>query len=601
MSTPSLTISQAVECPPVTAASAPRAGDRLSLFAPLAAFAALVLLAQPWGNYPLNDDWIYARIVKRFVETGKFVFDHDTGAAFIGQGWIAAPVIRLFGFSHTNLRLLTIAFGGFVLYLLWQLLTYAGVRSRIKAAALLTVVCNPVFACLSMSFMTEIYGYALALLAAVLWFGDRRRRELRAAAQPALCQEPVIGWRTAILTALAAGATFWIRQYCILVFPALLAATLVTLLRARNWGSLRRSLPRVAVACLIFAAVIAGYLLFAAKVVSAPMGDFSHRLHNMLTINVGATIVNGGVFLIYMTAFFFPLAALLRAKSIGRAMWPAGLGLLALGAFGALALALIPSNYVIKPHFPFLDGVLSNAGVGPLLMPDTYVHRLPLRPRWPESVWIVIECLLLMGITSWGAFLGYSRRALKDAHNGLAREMLCFGALFALGFLLATMVVDKLQIFDRYYLPEIFGLTLAVSVALSARPQAEFPRASGYRFAAALLPLAFFTAAGLHDYFQWNDARWALFRNMLDRGVSPANIQAGYETNGWTGYDLVLANTAPANCIGPCHCTDGWFCADDSYRIGMNLYDGYEVIDSRQPDYWLASGPPIYVSRRRAR
>lgn len=96
--------------------------DLLSLAIPLALFAVLILVVRPWGDYPLNDDWIYARILKRFTETGKFVLDHDTGAAFLGQGLIASLMVRIFGFSHTHLRLLTMAFSGLLLFVIWRLL-----------------------------------------------------------------------------------------------------------------------------------------------------------------------------------------------------------------------------------------------------------------------------------------------------------------------------------------------------------------------------------------------------------------------------------------------------------------------------------------------
>jgi hypothetical protein len=85
----------------------------------------------------------------------------------------------------------------------------------------------------------------------------------------------------------------------------------------------------------------------------------------------------------------------------------------------------------------------------------------------------------------------------------------------------------------------------------------------------------------------------------LNHGISPMNLQAGYEPNGWAGYSAFLENTKPPACIGPCQCDQGWFCRDDSYRIGMSVYGNYEVVASRRPDYWLADGPPIYLSRRR--
>ena len=207
----------------------------VSLLAPLASYLLLVLLVQPWGNYPLNDDWIYARIGKRFAETGRFVFDHDTGSAFMGQGMLAAPVIRLLGFSHTHLRGLTMVFSALTILLSWMLLRLAEVRPGIRAAALLLLVCNPIFAYLSLSFMTEIYAYFFALLGAVVWLRDRR-------AHP---EGELVSWPGAIAAAVAVGAGFWIRQYSVVAFPALVGATVLTE-RPHACGAPCRAWPSVA-------------------------------------------------------------------------------------------------------------------------------------------------------------------------------------------------------------------------------------------------------------------------------------------------------------------------------------------------------------------
>src|ERR1035438_1015594 len=115
------------------------------------------------------------------------------------------------------------------------------------------------------------------------------------------------------------------------------------------------------------------------------------------------------------------------------------------------------------------------------------------------------------------------------------------------------------------------------------------------------LPLAFFTIAGLHDYLRWSDAGWELYREALYNGVSPANIQGSFEMNGWHAFDLYESKATPPACRGECRCGSPWYCLDDSYRVGMNVYGNYEVVAQRQPRYWLAPGPPGILSRRQLR
>jgi hypothetical protein len=331
--------------------------------------------------------------------------------------------------------------------------------------------------------------------------------------------------------------------------------------------------------------------------------DFSNRFHRTFAFGPGSVTVDAmaaGIFLTYMTLFFLPFLAAIPSKLPFRRLFPASAALVIVGLIAAWAMSATPPTASdLHRVFPFLDHTLLNAGIGPILTPDVWLLRMPARPRWPVAVWIGIEGFLLMANGLWAAVIVHSRRMLREKPGGGAGEMARFGCLFTLGFLAVTIQVDKLGIFDRYYFPEVLGLTLVVSIALASVSAADAKRASTLRFVAALAPLALFTTAGLHDYFRWNDARWALFEDALRHGISPANLQAGYEPNGWAGYSEFRANLKPAACIGPCHCDYGWFCLDDSYRVGMNVYGNYEVIADRQPDYWLAKGPPIYLSRRK--
>src|SRR5204863_3579820 len=90
---------------------------------------------------------------------------------------------------------------------------------------------NPLFLHLTFSFMTEIYGYAMALGGALLWLNARARRSSGA---------PLIGWRAGLGAVTLIGGSFWIRQFCVCVFPALVGAAVLRLWLARDRGALFR-------------------------------------------------------------------------------------------------------------------------------------------------------------------------------------------------------------------------------------------------------------------------------------------------------------------------------------------------------------------------
>jgi hypothetical protein len=64
---------------------------------------AVTLLVQPWGDYPINDDWEHARGVERLARTGEFVVDTDMTVSLVLQAYAAATLVHVVGFSHTAL------------------------------------------------------------------------------------------------------------------------------------------------------------------------------------------------------------------------------------------------------------------------------------------------------------------------------------------------------------------------------------------------------------------------------------------------------------------------------------------------------------------
>jgi len=81
--------------------------------------------------------------------------------------------------------------------------------------------------------------------------------------------------------------------------------------------------------------------------------------------------------------------------------------------------------------------------------------------------------------------------------------------------------------------------------------------------------LAVLSLGGTHDYLAWNRARWdALNYLTTEMKVSPANIDGGFEFNGW--------NNTGVNQWGR---TDKswWFVNNDDYAIAFGKIDNFTV------------------------
>src|SRR5215471_7273761 len=138
-------------------------------------FAVCLTAIRPLGNYPLNDDWQYARASKMFADSGKIRIDTPIAPALVGQMLLAYPVIRLFGMNHAFLRALTWIMAAVCLFCVNRLLALGAVAPVQRLLSLLVLLLNPLFLYFANTFMTEFYGFVPGLLAAVIYFEYRHR------------------------------------------------------------------------------------------------------------------------------------------------------------------------------------------------------------------------------------------------------------------------------------------------------------------------------------------------------------------------------------------------------------------------------------------
>ena len=579
---------------------------------PYLALLGIVLLVRPFGDYPLNDDWQYARVTKAFIATGVFKSDVQIAPSLVGQALLVWPLVKLFGFSHGLLRGASLLMGATLLACLQVIMRQLRLPPVMIAGLLLSFLLSPLTLYFSFSFMTEIYGFAVAMVGAAWWFQSRTKLAGPHAA-------PIGAW-LAMGVGFLCGLSFWIRQYAALVYPALLGAALVPPMLARDWQHLRRSLVGALLGFCVFAGVIASYFRWA--LVSGNFrNEFASPLEQLLTISQTAWKVQPGVFTAYLTLMFLPCLLLLaRRATCGRAWLIPALLVSATVVLAYCKLQRIGDSGGHPPawfhnHFPYLGNVIHDGGIGPIILQDVYEMNLASQPRLSAQLWRNVERLMWVGTLLWAPLVVLLSGLLKprrkpappQAASCVAAEVLWFGLLFVFGSAFVVIQTYSVHVFDRYLFPLQIGMVLVIAVAFAEvqRRAISLARARGRWLVASLAGftafcLAWFSVAGVHDQFRWNDVRWAMYRGLLGSGISPLNIDAGWEAQGWTNLDAYLAGATPPHCIGPCHCEGGWYCRDDSYRVGMNVFDGYEVIDQVTPRFLLVDPVALYVSRRPA-
>lgn len=575
-----------------------RSRPTLSLLWVFLAVLAVALLVSPWGNYPLNDDWQYARIARRLSETGRFLVDVDVAPSLVGQIWLAAPFLMVFGFSHTLLRAITIAVAVLLCWLVDRIVSRAGAPPGVRVLSGALLVANPIFLHVTFSFMTEVYGYALALAGALVWLHGRSRREGAGA--------PVISWTAGLAAATIIGGSFWIRQFCAAVFPALLAAAVLRTLKDGDRLALRRSLPVAAATIAWFSVVVVGYFAWA-KLSGNYRPAFGGPIRSLVHLDRDLWLISAFEAGTYLTAFLFPFLCLERWRET---RWSRFAAIAAAGAILVFAARLLQPQHLAFHHhlrFPFAANVIYDTGVGPITLTHTYFDAAAARPRWTPAAWLTIEWLLAGGLLAW-ARIG-ARRSVEPRPPADATEIRDFGWLLAaLSFVLSVQAYQWTGL-DRYYFPCVLGAVIALSAratsvashqsSVASRPAPFVPPARIWAALAMVLPLAWFSIAGVHDYFRWNDARWAAVALAERDGARPDVLDGGYEVNGWLNYDATMAHIKPAGCRGECRCPPvSFYCTDDSYVISMGALSGRTTIAELPVSWWLAGGPAIVLSRR---
>src|SRR5688572_19157098 len=71
------------------------------------AMSALVALVPPHGEFPVDDDWVYAGVVQSLVEQGRLEIPVWAATSLVLQAYWGGLFAHLFGFSHTTLRVST--------------------------------------------------------------------------------------------------------------------------------------------------------------------------------------------------------------------------------------------------------------------------------------------------------------------------------------------------------------------------------------------------------------------------------------------------------------------------------------------------------------
>ena len=500
----------------------------------LAVWSVSMLVVNPLGDFPLNDDFSYGRSVFNLVEEGRWQFDEWYGMTLAGHVLWGAVICFISGFSFTALRFSTLLSALPGLFAFFYIGKELGQPRPVAFFATLVLMFNPLFFSLSYTYMTDV-PFVSALLVGLLFFIKYFKTEKN---------KWLAGATAMSLVAVS------IRQLG-LVLPLSFALLWVAAGGWRNWRGWFKGLTPLALNVV----ALFLYLQWTAATQGLPesygtVSKLFQRLGNEGF--AGACLGRTGLLLMTTGLFLLPLNILFLKKE----KWRRG-GVMAV-ALLLLAAAVMGSQWKGFPS----GNIFYNLGLGPKLLKDGYFF-INVQPALSASGLRVLALVATGGgllLTHHLFFVFYKKRKMQ---KGLAaiRRFVGVNAFLYGGFLLLDV-----HFFDRYFLPMLVLIALLLMTLPLPVKAGRAPWAAG---ATALMLIGLFSLSATRDYLAWNRVRWkALHFLTREKNIPPRLIDGGFEFNGW--HRPIKKRTF--------HTPKSWWWVDrDDYVVTFGPLNGYHT------------------------
>ena len=539
-----------------------------------------VSLANPGGDFPLNDDWVYGLVVRNILKTGHFQFISPASTNLITQAYWGALFCIPSGFSFIALRLSTLVIAGLGVASLYGVIREIGSSKTTATLASLLLIFNPMYFGLSHTFMTDAPFTATIIICFYCY-------------TIALKRDSTLHYLLALFFALAA---LGIRQYALLFIGAFGIGYIVK--KGLHWRPVCEALGVTGLGVALqwtfqqWLVTSGQFNASADPVLNGYMKGIQmllqpERLNLLLTM------------LIYLGLFTLP-ALMIYQKVFLAKQRKAGKPNFELVTTIAAALTAV----VIAPNrLPRLGNILIPTGLGPMTLRDTFLLGLnyPNQSNFNIAMWAffaicgsigLVFLLVLFSQAISVVFKNLKRSLNQDAYANKATTPLpANGIKFAHNdsWLLTTLLTSILgyilllqlgQPFDRYLLPLYPFTLILVSLFIGEKSDLDLVGWPGKALILFLITLfAYFSIASTHDYLAWNRARWQALNDLTSvQKISPKLIDGGYEFNGWLLADRKYKQKPNKSY---------WWVNEDDYVISSGPIQGYEEIARYPFQRWL--------------
>jgi hypothetical protein len=479
------------------------------LFLALLSYLLSVIVVWPFADLPVNDDWVYALDVVNSAHRGSLTFLGVESAWSIPQVFLGSVLNPQTGI-HVQLRLLGIGFSALSLVGLYLLLCRVTCNKPVILLLLLALVSFPPFFFNSLTFM----GDGLFLLLVIL---------------SSLCLERAVNQKSK--AALLAGLVLCLlsllqRQFGIFfVVPIVLVS-----LWSFRWDKGFSALGIVGSAVLVTAFSLVSIRWKGMTDLPGPSFFLGFNRSYEIMLLQALLVFSGFLVSPLFLARSYPVMQHLSADIGDPRRFRLVRYLFLVGVAGMLVY-----RFQRDGNTPFVGNLFSAFGI--------FCENDVLRGARPVNLPLVLRlALCAVGLSYLVPLLLTPLETIRlPDFRGWLRSPPLGTVTVIFAALYGAILVVRPAFFDRYYLPLIPAVCL---IAARGFDTARFTKRYLVGILACLL-LQAFTITTCIDYFSWSVARWKLAEDAVRRGMSVAELDGGYEWNGWNG-KILAAHPARA-------------------------------------------------------
>lgn len=459
----------------------------------------LILIINPIGDFPLNDDWCYGKSVKTLTEEGYLKLYNWGEMTLVGHVYWGYFFTKIFGFSFTVLRWSTLVMGFFTLIGIYELCKLANLSRWVIWVAVLLCMMNPIFLSLSFSFMTDIPFYCVTIWAFYFFAKALQTNE----------------WTPIIFAILFCCWTFLIRQLA-WVFPVVWFIT-VLLVKKRTLQNILKAIAPLVV--LFLFSLVFNYIMESNDLLQQRYNSkFNLLISNIVNVNFSIVMDSISYFcrsMAYLGFLLLPIHLLYFKRYVFRTHF-------VLIAFWTVFVAY----FLLKTGraLPSLDNIWIDFGVGPTTLQDHAGNfTTSPDPRAPKLLWQIIT---IIGVFSSVTLIAHIRRLFFVTYKKIkVSSLVVFAFIFSIVYLAPFLIVG---VYDRYLLPLFPIVIVFLGTNSSIKPTKRLQYITyGY---IALFTL--FSVCAVHDHLSWNRVRWQALDELTET-IPKNQIQGGVEYVTW--------------------------------------------------------------------